>query len=90
MRLRTLKAFQFFGVLTPAAALSWLEHLGKLTLEEMQAIINKVPTEVMSDVSKKFALEMLVCNKSNMMALIPFFEESLEPAFRKWQMKNYE
>ncbi|MEZ0194071.1 hypothetical protein Q1Z72_13775 [Pseudomonas qingdaonensis] len=89
-RLRTLKAFQFFGVLTPVAALSWLERLDLLTIAEMQAIIDKVPTEVMSDVSKKFAIEMLVCNKSNMMELIPFFKENLDPAFRKWQMKTYE
>lgn len=89
-RLRTLQAFEYWGILKPAATLSWLEKLEKLTYEEMRAIIEKVPKEVMSDVSKKFALEMLVCNKSNMMDMVSFFSENLNPSFRKRQMKSYE
>lgn len=89
-RLRTLKAFEYFGILNPTAAISWLEQLNLLTLDVMQAIINSVPAEIMSDASKKFALEMLVCNKSNMMALMPFFKENLDPSFRKRQIKTYE
>lgn len=89
-RLRTLKAFEYFGILNPLAALSWLEQLNELTNDIMQAIIEPVPAEVMSDVSKKFAYEMLCCNKSNMMALAPFFKENLDPSFRKRQIKTYE
>ncbi len=89
-RLRTFKAFEYFGILNPKAALSWLEHLNALTVEMMQAIIDPVPAEIMSDASKKFALEMLLCNKSNMMELVPFLTENLEPSFRKRQIKSYE
>jgi len=89
-RLRTLKAFEYFGILNPRAALSWLAQLNALTNDIMQAIIDPVPAEIMSDVSKEFAFEMLCCNKSNMMALIPFFKENLDPTFRKRQIKTYE
>ncbi|MFV3326642.1 hypothetical protein ACNFG0_09235 [Pseudomonas sp. NY15372] len=89
-RLRTMKAFGYWGVLRPLAALSWLERLDKLTYERMRAIIDLIPMEVMSDESKKFALEMLVCNKSNMMEMVPFFERNLNSSYRKWQIENYE
>ncbi|SFX84002.1 hypothetical protein SAMN03159398_03056 [Pseudomonas sp. NFPP02] len=89
-RLRTFKAFEYFGILNPRAALSWLEELNGLTEEMMRVIIDSVPTEIMSDVSKVFALEMLVCNKSNMMNLVSFFEENLDPSYRKRQIKIYE
>lgn len=89
-RLRTLKAFEYWGVLRPVAALSWLDRLDKLTCNEMQAIIGRIPAEIMSNESKKFALEMLVCNKSNMMNMVPFFERNLNSSYRKWQMENYE
>lgn len=89
-RLKTFKAFEYFGILNPKAALSWLEQLDGLTAEKMQDIIAPVPVEIMSNVSKKFALEMLICNKSNMMRLIPFFKDNLDPSFRKRQIKTYE
>ena len=89
-RLRTLKAFEYFGILNPRAAISWLTQLNALTTDMMQAIIEPVPAEIMSDVSKKFALEMLCCNKSNMMNLLPFFKENLDSSFRKRQIKTYE
>ncbi|CAN7472792.1 HipA domain-containing protein [Pseudomonas brassicacearum] len=89
-RLRTFKAFEYFGILNPKAALSWLIQLDALTADIMQAIIDPVPAEIMSDVSKRFALEMLLCNKSNMMSLIPFFKENLDSSFRKRQIKTYE
>lgn len=89
-RLRTFKAFEYFGMLNPKAALSWLEQLDGLTADIMQAIITPVPEEIMSDASKRFALEMLICNKSNMMKLVPFFKDNLDPSFRKRQIKTYE
>jgi len=89
-RLRTFKAFEYFGILNPRAALSWLGQLNALTTDIMQATIEPIPAEIMSDASKKFALEMLRCNKANMMTLIPFFKENLDPLFRKRQIKTYE
>lgn len=89
-RLRTIKAFEYFGVLNPGASIGWLEQLKLLTPEVMQAILSSVPEGIMSDASKKFAFEMLVCNKSNIMALESFFEQNLDPLFRKQQIKNYE
>ncbi|MHC8327504.1 HipA domain-containing protein [Pseudomonas sp. LB1P83] len=89
-RLRTLRAFEYFGVLNPVASIGWIEQLRLLTPEVMQAILSSVPEGIMSDVSKKFAFEMLVCNKANIMALEPFFEKNLDPLFRRQQIKNYE
>lgn len=89
-RLRTLKAFQYFGVLNPIASLSWLGQLELLTASKMKDIIWQVPTEIMSDVSKKFAFEILVANKSNIMDLKSFFEKNLDPVFRKRQIGEYE
>jgi hypothetical protein len=89
-RLKTLKAFEYWGVLRPVAALNWLSRLDKLTCDEMQAIIERVPAEIMSNESKQFAMEMLVCNKSNMMDMKKFFEMNLDPSFRKRQIKEYE
>lgn len=89
-RLRTLKAFEYFGVLNPGASLGWLEQLKLLTPEVMRAILDSVPKGIMSDVSKKFAFEMLACSKSNILAFEPFFERNLDPFFRRQQIKNYE
>lgn len=89
-RLKTFKAFEYFGILNPKAALSWLEQLDGLTADVMQAIIAPMPVEIMSDVSKRFALEMLICNRSNMMKLVPFLKDNLDPSFRKRQIQTYE
>lgn len=89
-RLKTIKAFQYFGILNPFASLKWLSQLELLTTDKMKDIIWEVPTEIMSNVSKKFALEMLVANKSNIMDLKIFFEHNLDPVFRKRQIRNYE
>lgn len=89
-RLRTLKAFEYFGVLNPTASLHWLGQLELLTLGEMRAIIDQVPEESMSDISKEFALEMLISNQSNIMSLKNFFELNLDPLYRKRQIRTYE
>lgn len=89
-RLRTLKAFEYFGILNPVASLGWLGQLELLTTETMKDMISRVPTEIMTNVSKEFALEMLVANKSNIMDLKIFFEKNLDPVFRKRQIGEYE
>lgn len=89
-RMKTIKAFEFFGILKPHAALSWLNQLEKLTSEDLQKIMNLIPSERMDDVSKEFAFEILCCNKENIIDCKRLFEKSTEPSFRMQQIKEYE
>lgn len=60
--LHPVEAFRTAGALYPRAREAWLERLEELGLDRLQAMIDPVPIERMSDTSKRFAKRMLECN----------------------------
>lgn len=89
-RLKTLNAFEYFGVLRPAAALRWIDQLEFLTRTDFQNIIDAVPDERMDDISKAFCIEMLLANQANIVKLKSFIKLNTNPSFRLRQIKEYE
>lgn len=67
-RLKVIEAFQEFGKLYPAAYQAWIGRLIAIDEEQFKKIIDRIPDHLMSDVSKKFALEMIKCNKDTIIA----------------------
>jgi hypothetical protein len=57
--LRTLEAFERFAQAAPAAAEIWLETIRGVTREEIESIIQKVPPNRMSEVARRFTLELI-------------------------------
>ncbi|MCG9713760.1 hypothetical protein L1D29_13135 [Shewanella insulae] len=49
------------------AKVFWLERLRALTDEKIDAIFNKIPTEVISDVAREFSLKMVLENKKRLL-----------------------
>lgn len=49
------------------AKIFWLERLLALTDERIDAIFNKIPTEVISDVAREFSLKMVLENKKRLL-----------------------
>ncbi|MBP4060846.1 HipA domain-containing protein [Aeromonas caviae] len=89
-RLKTLSAFEFFGILTPNAALKWVEKIKNYPCERFDEILNLIPKEVLDDVSKQFASKMFKCNRDNIISLEKTFVKCLNPAVRKELMRTYE
>jgi hypothetical protein len=67
--LGTLEAFASFAQAAPAAAKIWLERIGSVTREEIKAIIEDVPPDRMSDVARRFTLELIVANQQRLLKL---------------------
>ncbi|OTG85837.1 hypothetical protein B9T31_09590 [Acinetobacter sp. ANC 4558] len=69
-RLKLLDAFHFYGLKEKGAALSWLNRLNDNVTEEIVwKIIQKVPPALMSEIAKKFTVQLILCNKANLLEL---------------------
>lgn len=78
-RLKVIEAFQEFGKLYPRAYNAWISKLIEIDNDQFEKIIDKIPDQLMSDVSKKFALEMIKCNKDTIIANSKFNDQSETP-----------
>lgn len=67
-RLKVIDTFINFGAYYPEAYKAWITKLINIENCEFAKIINKIPNELMSEVSKKFALEMIKCNKDTIIS----------------------
>jgi hypothetical protein len=67
--LGTLEAFERFAQAAPAAAKIWLERISGVTREEIEAIIKEVPPNRMSDVARRFTLELMMANQERLLKL---------------------
>jgi hypothetical protein len=65
--LSTFEAFQEFARRTPDAARTWLDTLGGVTEEEICAIIDKVPGERMSPITKEFTTQLILINQNRLL-----------------------
>jgi hypothetical protein len=67
--LGTLEAFERFAQAAPAAAKIWLERIRGVTGEEIEAIIQKVPAQRMSDAARRFTLDLIAANQQRLLQL---------------------
>jgi len=67
--LGTLEAFERFAQTAPAAAKIWLEAISGVTREEIEAIIQQVPPNRMSDVARRFTLELIMANQERLLRM---------------------
>lgn len=65
--LETLTCFQAFVERSPEAAKEWIERLESIAENDVCEIISRVPARRMSDISKKFTLELLNENKKRIL-----------------------
>jgi hypothetical protein len=65
--LETLTCFQAFAQRSPDAAKEWIERLESIAENDVCEIISRVPARRMSDISKKFTLELLNENKKRIL-----------------------
>jgi hypothetical protein len=67
--LGTLEAFGRFAQAAPAAAKIWMERIRGVTREEIEAIVMEVPPDRMSDVARRFTLELIMANQERLLRL---------------------
>ena len=63
----TLDAFMAAARFRPKAALSWLKQLENVSMQEVEAIFDRISSDKMSDISKKFALRILTLNRERLL-----------------------
>lgn len=69
-RLKLLDAFQLYGLKEKDAALAWLNLLEeKVTDDSVGLIIQKVPPTLMSEIARKFTVQLILCNRDNLLEL---------------------
>jgi hypothetical protein len=87
-RLKTLDAFEYYGVLRPQATLQWIAILESLDNQEISEIVIKIPENIMDQTSKQFAIQMIECNKINIISKKEIIRECLGNVHRKSEIKR--
>jgi hypothetical protein len=67
--LGTVEAFARFAQAFPRAAEVWLEKIKGVTRAEIEAMIMEVPAKRMSDVARRFTLELIMANQERLLKL---------------------
>ena len=78
-RLKVMEAFIQFGKIYPNAYKAWIRRLIKIDDKEFNNIINRIPNSLMSEISKKFAFEMIKCNKHTIIRNFNYFDTVNSP-----------
>ncbi len=65
----TIFAFQEAVKISPVAGRFWLKRLGDLNLHELETIFYKIPSVIISEPARLFALKMLETNRNRLMNL---------------------
>ncbi len=65
--LGTLEAFVALAQRVPAASAVWLERMGQVNRDVLQAILDRIPVERMSDTCRRFTLELLLFNQQRLL-----------------------
>ncbi len=73
-RIKTLDAFEQMSMLAlekkkSKAPIYWLGLLENLTEDKINSVITKVPDELMSEITKKFTLRLILANRDNLLEL---------------------
>jgi hypothetical protein len=65
--LGTIEAFQAFGKVAPRARDAWLNRLRAVNREALCGILERVPSERMSETCRQFTLELLLTNQQRLL-----------------------
>lgn len=65
----TLGTFRLFSERSGKAAKAWQQRLETLTPSVLESIVNRVPTHRMSDMARRFTIELVKFNQSRIMGL---------------------
>ncbi|RBW64550.1 hypothetical protein DS893_12720 [Vibrionales bacterium C3R12] len=77
-RLKTLHAFIYLASMSPNASLEWLDKLEDIADKQISDILDAIPKESMSDISKQFCLAILQENKKNLLNVRPIILQNRE------------
>lgn len=69
-RLKLLDCFTLYAEKEPNAQKAWLNRLKKISDDEIYAIIQKIPDELMSEIAKEFTHRLILANKKSLCDLI--------------------
>ncbi|PSW68622.1 hypothetical protein C0Z01_14515 [Photobacterium kishitanii] len=70
---KTIDAFIMMGSNRPNAALEWLNRLSTLNPEDIVDIIDAIPSDIMSQPAKLFAIEMILVNMARLLTCKDIF-----------------
>ena len=76
-RLKLLEAFRRYALMEKVAALAWLDRLSLIEDVQIWLIIDRVPNLLMSNIAKKFTLQLLICNRDNLLKMYNEFSEDV-------------
>lgn len=68
-QLLTIEAFNQFAHLSPVGACYWQERLGGVDREALQAVVDRIPADWMSQRAKEFSLELMLVNRRRILEL---------------------
>lgn len=67
--MKLLEAFDAFAEYAPEAGRAWLERLSQISLDEVAQVLDRVPDGRMSDITRRFTLELLKINQHRLLEL---------------------
>lgn len=67
--LGTLELFAGFAQAAPEAAKTWLQTINGVTRKEIEAIVHEVPPNRMSEVARRFTVELIMVNQQRLVKL---------------------
>ncbi len=67
--LSTLDAFVNAGSMQTTAASFWLERLARLAPSLLESMVREVPTELLTEPARNFALQIMLENRQRLLAL---------------------
>ncbi len=76
-RLKLIEAFRRYALMEKVAALAWLDRLNQIEDTQIWIIIDKVPSLLMSNISKQFTFQLLICNRDNLLKMYNEFSEGV-------------
>ncbi len=66
--LKTLEAFKEAARISPPAARYWISWLDKVSVQEFEAIVKRIPESEISDAARRFAVRLLEINRARLLA----------------------
>lgn len=69
-RIKLIECFELYAEKEPKAKKAWLNRLNQISDDEIYAIIQKIPDELMSEIAKKFTYELILANKKSLCDLM--------------------
>lgn len=69
-RIKLIECFKLYAEKEPNAKKAWLNRLNQISDDDIYAIIQKIPDELMSEIAKTFTYQLILANKKSLCDLI--------------------